>query len=48
MPHLVFATARLWDDRVIDPVQTGDVLGLSIAAALDAPIPDTRFGVFRV
>jgi 3-methylcrotonyl-CoA carboxylase beta subunit len=43
-----FATARLWDDGVIDPVQTRDVLGLSIAAALNAPIPDTRFGVFRM
>jgi 3-methylcrotonyl-CoA carboxylase beta subunit len=43
-----FATARLWDDGVIDPVQTRDVLGLSIAAALNAPIPETRFGVFRM
>ena len=43
-----FATARLWDDGVIDPVQTRDVLGLSIAASLNAPIPPTRFGVFRM
>jgi 3-methylcrotonyl-CoA carboxylase beta subunit len=43
-----FATARLWDDGIIDPVQTRDVLGLSIAAALNAPIPETRFGVFRM
>jgi len=43
-----YATARLWDDGVIDPAQTRDVLGLSIAAALNAPIPDTRFGVFRM
>jgi 3-methylcrotonyl-CoA carboxylase beta subunit len=43
-----FATARLWDDGVIDPVQTRDVLGLSISAALNAPIPETRFGVFRM
>jgi 3-methylcrotonyl-CoA carboxylase beta subunit len=43
-----FATARLWDDGVIDPTQTRDVLGLSISAALNAPIPDTRFGVFRM
>jgi len=42
------ATARLWDDGVIDPVQTRDVLGLAISAALNAPIPDTRFGVFRM
>ena len=43
-----FATARLWDDGMIDPVQTRDVLGLSISAALNAPIPETRFGVFRM
>ena len=43
-----FATARLWDDGVIDPVQTRDVLGLSISAALNAPIRETRFGVFRM
>src|ERR1700709_678529 len=42
-----YATARLWDDGVIDPVQTRDVLGLSISASLNAPIPETRFGVFR-
>jgi 3-methylcrotonyl-CoA carboxylase beta subunit len=43
-----FATARLWDDGVIDPAQTRDVLGLAISASLNAPIPDTRFGVFRM
>ena len=43
-----YATARLWDDGVIDPRQTRDVLGLSISAALNAPIPETRFGVFRM
>jgi 3-methylcrotonyl-CoA carboxylase beta subunit len=43
-----FATGRLWDDGIIDPVQTRDVLGLSISAALNAPIPETRFGVFRM
>ncbi len=42
------ATARLWDDGVIDPVQTRDVLGVAIAASLNAPIPPTRFGVFRM
>ncbi len=42
------ATARLWDDGVIDPVQTRDVLGLAISASLNAPIPKTRFGVFRM
>ncbi|CAN5447866.1 propionyl-CoA carboxylase subunit beta [soil metagenome] len=43
-----FATARLWDDGIIDPVQTRDVLGLSISASLNAPIPETRFGIFRM
>jgi len=43
-----FATARLWDDGIIDPAQTRDVLGLSISAALNAPVPETRFGVFRM
>jgi 3-methylcrotonyl-CoA carboxylase beta subunit len=43
-----FATARLWDDGVIDPVQTRDVLGLALGATLNAPIPRTRFGVFRM
>ena len=42
------ATARLWDDGVIDPAQTRDVLGLSISASLNAPVPETRFGVFRM
>ena len=43
-----FASARLWDDGVIDPAQTRDVLGLAISASLNAPIPETRFGVFRM
>ena len=43
-----FATARLWDDGIIDPAQTRDVLGLSISAALNAPVAETRFGVFRM
>jgi 3-methylcrotonyl-CoA carboxylase beta subunit len=42
------ATSRLWDDGVIDPAQTRDVLGLAISASLNAPIPDTTFGVFRM
>lgn len=46
--HPYYASARLWDDGVIDPAQTRDVVGLSISAALNAPIPDTRFGVFRM
>jgi 3-methylcrotonyl-CoA carboxylase beta subunit len=43
-----FATARLWDDGIIDPAQTRDVLGLAISASLNAPVPETRFGVFRM
>ncbi len=43
-----YATARLWDDGVIDPAQTRDVLGLAISASLNAPIPETTFGVFRM
>ena len=44
-----FATARLWDDGIIDPVQTRDVLGLAISAALNAPIPHSpSFGLFRM
>jgi 3-methylcrotonyl-CoA carboxylase beta subunit len=46
--HPYYATARLWDDGVIDPAQTRDVLALAISAALNAPIPETRFGVFRM
>jgi 3-methylcrotonyl-CoA carboxylase beta subunit len=43
------ASARLWDDGVIDPAQTRDVLGLAISASLNAPVPDApRFGVFRM
>jgi 3-methylcrotonyl-CoA carboxylase beta subunit len=44
-----YATARLWDDGVIDPVQTRDVLGLALGVCLEAPIPEqARFGVFRM
>ena len=44
-----YATARLWDDGIIDPVQTRDVLGLALAASLNAPIPaHPRFGLFRM
>jgi len=42
------ATSRLWDDGIVDPAQTRDVLGLAISASLNAPIPATRFGVFRM
>ncbi len=43
-----FSTARLWDDGVIDPAQTRDVLALSLSASLNAPIPEMKFGVFRM
>jgi acetyl-CoA carboxylase carboxyltransferase component len=43
-----YSTARLWDDGIIDPVDTRTVLALGISAALNAPIPPTRFGVFRM
>jgi 3-methylcrotonyl-CoA carboxylase beta subunit len=43
-----YSTARLWDDGVIDPAQTRDVLALAISASLNAPIADTKFGVFRM
>lgn len=43
-----YASARLWDDGVIDPVDTRSVIGLSLSAALNAPIPKTNFGVFRM
>ncbi len=43
-----YATARLWDDGVIDPADTRRVLGLSLSAALNAPVEPTRFGVFRM
>jgi 3-methylcrotonyl-CoA carboxylase beta subunit len=46
--HPYYATARLWDDGVIDPGQTRRVLGLGISAALNAPIEHTQFGVFRM
>ena len=46
--HPYYATARLWDDGVIDPRDTRTVLALGLSAALNAPIPETRFGVFRM
>jgi 3-methylcrotonyl-CoA carboxylase beta subunit len=42
------ATARLWDDGILDPLETRDALGLALAAALHAPIPRTTWGVFRM
>ncbi|MCB1420226.1 MAG: methylcrotonoyl-CoA carboxylase, partial [Notoacmeibacter sp.] len=46
--HPLYASARLWDDGIIDPRKTRQVLALSLSAALNAPIEDTNFGVFRM
>jgi 3-methylcrotonyl-CoA carboxylase beta subunit len=46
--HPYYATARLWDDGVIDPRDTRDVLGLALSAAGNAPLDDIRYGVFRM
>ena len=43
-----YSTSRLWDDGIIDPLDTRKVLALGISAALNAPIPETTFGVFRM
>jgi 3-methylcrotonyl-CoA carboxylase beta subunit len=43
-----YSTARLWDDGIIPPADTRTVLALGLSAALNAPIPKTRFGVFRM
>lgn len=43
-----FSAARLWDDGIIDPLETRNLLGLGIAAALNTPIPDQKYGVFRM
>jgi len=46
--HPYYASARLWDDGVIDPTQTRQVVGLALSAALNQPVGETRFGVFRM
>ena len=46
--HPYYSSARLWDDGVIDPAQTRDILGLALSASLNAPIEPTSFGVFRM
>lgn len=46
--HPLYASARLWDDGIIDPRKSRDVLALSLSAAMNAPIEPTRFGVFRM
>lgn len=46
--HPYYATARIWDDGIIDPAETRNVLALGLSASLNAPIEDTDFGVFRM
>ncbi len=46
--HPLYASARLWDDGIVDPRKSREVLALSLRASLNAPIPETRFGVFRM
>jgi 3-methylcrotonyl-CoA carboxylase beta subunit len=46
--HPYYATARLWDDGIIAPQETRNVVGLALAASLNAPIPEPKFGVFRM
>lgn len=46
--HPLYASARLWDDGIVDPRMTRDILGLSLSATLNAPVEPTRFGVFRM
>ena len=43
-----YSTARLWDDGIIDPRDTRDILGLCISSSLNAPLPDTNYGIFRM
>jgi 3-methylcrotonyl-CoA carboxylase beta subunit len=46
--HPLYSSARLWDDGIIDPAKSREVIALSLSAALNAPMPDTKFGVFRM
>ena len=46
--HPYYASARLWDDGVVDPADTRRLLGLAISASLNAPVEPTKFGVFRM
>jgi acetyl-CoA carboxylase carboxyltransferase component len=43
-----YSTARIWDDGILDPVDTRQALALGLSAAFNAPIPESRFGVFRM
>jgi 3-methylcrotonyl-CoA carboxylase beta subunit len=46
--HAYYSSARLWDDGIIDPASTRDILGLSFSIAMKNKVPDTKFGVFRM
>ena len=46
--HPLYSSARLWDDGIVDPARSREVLALSLSAARNAPIPETKFGVFRM
>ncbi len=46
--HPYYASARLWDDGVVDPTDTRRLLGLALSASLNAPIEETKFGIFRM
>jgi acetyl-CoA carboxylase carboxyltransferase component len=43
-----YSTARLWDDGIIDPRDTRDILGLCISSSLNAPMPESKYGIFRM
>jgi acetyl-CoA carboxylase carboxyltransferase component len=43
-----YSTARIWDDGILDPVRTREALALGLSAAYNAPIPDAKFGIFRM
>jgi len=43
-----FSSARIWDDGIIDPLDTRNILGLALSISLNSPIPDQKFGVFRM
>ncbi|WP_275450256.1 carboxyl transferase domain-containing protein, partial [Brucella suis] len=46
--HPLYASARLWDDGIVDPRKSREVLGLPLSATLNAPVEPTRFGIFRM
>jgi 3-methylcrotonyl-CoA carboxylase beta subunit len=46
--HPLYSSARLWDDGIVDPARTRDVLALSLSAALNAPVEETKVGVWRM